>query len=219
MAQRQFERALLIGSPDRDWPERLRALSRHVEVADPGPLFAERANGAVITEDRWEPGKSIYDLVLAIGTLDTVDDLPLALRKIRYSMRGDALLIGAVSGGETLPQLRKAIRAADAVSGIAAAHVHPRIEAAALAPLLELAEFVRAVVDVDRVAVSYRSLDRLVRDLRAMGATNSLRERPRFIGRSARAAAIDAFRKSGDGIRTLESFEILHFAAWTAKQE
>ena len=69
MAQRQFERALLIGCPDRDWPKRLGALSRHVEVSDPGPLFAERANGAVITENRWEPGKDIYDLVLAIGTL------------------------------------------------------------------------------------------------------------------------------------------------------
>jgi NADH dehydrogenase [ubiquinone] 1 alpha subcomplex assembly factor 5 len=219
LAQRRFERALLIGCPDRDWPRRLRALSTHVEVADPGPLFAERANGAVITEDRSEPAKSIYDLVLAIGTLDTVDGLPLALQLIRYSMRGDALLIGAVSGGDTLPQLRRAMRAADAVSGIAVAHVHPRIEAAALAPLLEQAGFVRPVVDVDRVAVSYLSLDRLVRDLRAMGTTNLLRARPRFIGRTARAAAADAFRKSGDGSRTVETFEILHFAAWTAKQE
>lgn len=219
LAQRRFERALLIGCPDPTWPERLRGFAAQVDVADPGPLFAASPDGDVIIEDRWEPPGSAHDLVLAIGTLDTIDNLPLALRSIRHSMRGDALFIGAVSGGDTLPQLRRAMREADAVSGIAAPHVHPRIEAAALAPLLEQAGFVRPVVDVDRVAVSYPSLERLVRDLRAMGATNVLHARPRFVGRAGRAAALQAFAGGGEGNRTVESFEILHFAAWTARQE
>ena len=219
LAQRQFKRALLIGCPDPTWPGRLRGVAAQVEVADPRPLFAERDNSEVIIEDQWEPPKSVYDLVLAIGTLDTANDLPLAFHLIRHSMRPEALLIGAVSGGNTLPQLRRAMRAADAVGGTAAPHVHPRIEAAALAPLLERADFVRPVVDVDRVAVSYRSLDRLVADVRAMGATNVLHARLRFVGKSARAAAVDEFRNNTDGSRTVESFEILHFAAWTAKQE
>ena len=33
--------------------------------------------------------------------------------------------------------------------------------------------------------------------------------------REAKAAAEAAFRSAGDGSRTLETFEILHFAAWT----
>ena len=108
------------------------------------------------------------------------------------------------------------MRAADAVAGAASPHVHPRIEAAAIAPLLEQAGFARPVVDVDRVQVSYRSLDRLVADLRAMAATNILVARPRFIKKAARSAAIRAFSEAGDGERTVETFEILHFAAWTA---
>ena len=44
--------------------------------------------------------------------------------------------IGAISGGDTLPLLRAAMRAADTPAGAASPHVHPRIEAAALAPLL-----------------------------------------------------------------------------------
>jgi hypothetical protein len=48
-----------------------------------------------------------------------------------------------------------------------------------------------------------------------MGATNMLTARPRFIGRAARDAAIRAFATAGDGSRTVEKFEILHFAAWT----
>jgi NADH dehydrogenase [ubiquinone] 1 alpha subcomplex assembly factor 5 len=63
--------------------------------------------------------------------------------------------------------------------------------------------------------VSYASLERLVADLRAMGATNILSARPRLIGRAGRAAAIGAFANAGDGARTVETFELLHFAAWT----
>jgi hypothetical protein len=189
-----------------------------VDVLDPGPLFAARSAGYPLVEDAWEPAEDVHDLVLAIGTLDTVNDLPLALRLVRHAMRADALLIGAMSGGDTLPQLRAAIRAADLVSGAAAPHVHPRIEASALAPLLGDAGFINPVVDIDRVPVSYPSFERLVSDLRAMAATNILTARPRFIGRVARAAAINAFGAAGDSGRALETFEIIHFAAWTAKE-
>jgi hypothetical protein len=54
----------------------------------------------------------------------------------------------------------------------------------------------------------------LVGDLRAMGATNVLDARSRTpLGRSALAAAEAEFAKGGQ--RTVERFEILHFAAWS----
>lgn len=218
LTQRRFARALLIGCPDKGWPERLSALAERVEVRDPGPLFAMASQGRTIVEDRWEPQRGEFDLVVAIGTLDTVDDLPVALGLIRYALRGDGLFIAAMSGGESLPQLRLAMRAADSVAGAAAPHVHPRIEASALAPLLTQAGFVHPVVDIDRVGVSYPSLNRLVDDLRSMGATNILRARPRFVGRAARAAAANAFQAAGQQGRTAEVFEILHLAAWTPKE-
>ena len=80
------------------------------------------------------------------------------------------------------------------------------------------AGFLSPVVDVDRVAASYSSFEGLVSDLRAMGATNILATRPHFVGKAARAAAVRAFRDAGDGERTAEGFEIIHFAAWTAKE-
>lgn len=215
LLQRSFESALLIGCPDPVWPSLMEPYVGRVEVRDPGPLFARPFAGVPLIEDAWEPSQGTHDLVMAVGTLDTVNDLPLALRMIRHSLRSDALMLGACSGGDTLPQLRSAMRAADAVAGVAAPHAHPRIEAAALAPLLEQAGFIKPVVDVDRVAVSYGSLDRLVADLRAMGTTNMLHDRPRFVGRGAKAEADRSFSAAGDGSRTAETFEILHFAAWT----
>ena len=157
--------------------------------------------------------------MLAIGTLDTVNDLPLALRLIRHGdARRTRLFIGALSGGDTLPQLRAAMRAADAVAGVAAPHVHPRIEAVgARSAARPTPASSSPVVDVDRVAglLSARS-QRLVADLRAMGATNILRDRARLASAEPRATPQpDAFADAGNGGRTVETFEILHFAAWT----
>ena len=212
---RRFGRALLIGCPGRSFVDRLKAVAGHVEAMDPGPLFAASAGGRQVIEHAWQPEPGRYDLVTAIGTLDTAGDLPRALLAIRLSLAEDGLLVGAFAGGETLPQLRAAMRAADQVSGSAAPHVHPRVEPSALAGLLSVAGFERPVVDVDRVAVSYASLDRLVADLRRMAATNVLSERSRrSLSRRERDAATKAFAAAGNGGRTVETFEILHLAGW-----
>lgn len=212
---RSWGKALLLGCPDPGWKERLERLAKVVEVADPGPAFAETAGGTLIFEESWSAPAPIYDLVLAIGTLDTVDDLPGVLGTLAQAIQPGGLLIGAISGGDTLPLLRSAMAAADRVVGHASAHIHPRIEASALAPLLEQAGLSRPVVDVDRVAVSYTSLQALVRDLRGMAATNVLVQRPRhYLRKSGLAVAAEEFAGHGRDGRSTETFELLHFAAW-----
>jgi SAM-dependent methyltransferase len=187
-----------------------------VKTADPGRLFANAGCGEWLTEDRWDPPPRTFDLILAIGTLDTVNELPRVLQSIGSSLRADSLLIGALAGGDGLPQLRAAMHAADQVMGASSPHVHPRIEAASLAQLLTHCGFVMPVIDVNRAQVSYPSLSKLIADLRGMGATNILDSRARRpLSRQACAAAEVTFRARGDGLRTIETFEILHFAAWT----
>lgn len=213
---RRFDRAMLIGCLD---PAAGEALAPHVgrlDIRDPSSLLARMAGGGQLNEESWDIAPGTYDLILALGTLDTLNALQIVLRAMRSALRDDSLLLGAVSGGETLPRLRGAMRAADAVEGAASPHVHPRIAAAALAPLLAEAGFVRPVVDVDRVSVRYSGLGGLIADLRAMGATNVLLERPRrSLTRQALAAATADFAAAGDSGQTTETFEILHFTAWT----
>jgi len=211
----RWHRALLLGCPDPGWKARLGKLAEPVGVAEPGPAFAAAADGRLIIEDQWTVPESAYSLILAVGTLDTVDDLPGALRSLASGLQPGGLLIGAMSGGDTLPLLRSAMAAADRVTGQAAAHVHPRIEASQLAPLLEQAGLARPVVDVDRVSVSYTSLRRLVDDLRAMAATNILVQRSRkYLGKAGLSAAEAEFERAAVAGRSAETFEILHFAAW-----
>jgi hypothetical protein len=216
LIRRPFKSALLIGCPDPDWRSRMELLVPSVEIVDPGPLFAKAVGGTCMNEDQWDLPAQAYDLCLSIGTLDTVNDLPRALQSIRGLLTQDSLLIGALAGGDCLPQLRRAMHLADQVAGASSPHIHPRIEAASLALLLTACGFVMPVVDVDRVQVSYESLEGLVKDLRHMGATNILMSRARaLILREGRATAEAAFRSAGDGQRTAETFEILNFAAWT----
>lgn len=216
LVRRRFGSALLVGCPDPGWPERLLQHVETVHVVDPGPLFAAVAGGDRMDEDRLDVEPASYDLCIAIGTLDSVSDLPRALLTIRFALREDSLLLGAMAGGDSLPRLRGAMRAADEHMGAASPHVHPRIEPAALTLLLSEAGFTMPVVDVDRVQVRYESFRDLVRDLRAMGATNVLTARSRRpLTRAAAAAAAEHFAAHAQAGRTVERFDLLHFAAWT----
>ena len=181
---------------------------------DPGLLFASRAGGTAADEDRFDFGEGRYDVCVAIGTLDAVNELPLALHMIHRSLKPGGLLIGAISGGNSLPALRAALIEGDRLQGRAIARTHPRIEPASLAGLLTAAGFAMPVVDVDRVSLRYSSLSGLVRDLRAMGATNVLAQRSPPISRAAASRAAEAFEQAGSGGKTEENVEILHFLGW-----
>jgi hypothetical protein len=201
LVQRRFRSALLIGNFGADWRERL-LRSVDAVTAAPDDLMM------------LDPGS--YDLCVAVGELDTAVDLPQALLTLRFALQEDALFIGALPGGDSLPTLRAAMRAADEQMGAASPHAHPRIEPAGLTSLLTSAGFIMPVVDVDRVQASYRSLADLVRDLRSMGATNILSARSRRpLNRAAAQAAAERFMADAADGRVTEFFELLHFAAWT----
>jgi NADH dehydrogenase [ubiquinone] 1 alpha subcomplex assembly factor 5 len=211
---RPFSDALLLGCPSPDWPAKLGSVAQAVDVVDPGELFAMQAGGPRIDEDRHDFGEQRYDLCVAIGTLDTVNELPLALHLLHRSLRPDGLLIGAIAGGDSLSTLRTALIEAERAGGRIAARTHPRISAPSLAQLLTAAGFEMPVVDVDRVRLRYRDLHSLIRDLRAMAATNSLAERRPYLSRSVARRADQAFQALGNEGRTDEFIEILHFLGW-----
>jgi NADH dehydrogenase [ubiquinone] 1 alpha subcomplex assembly factor 5 len=216
---RRFRSALLLGVPDPSWTRRLASVADQVIAVDPGAEFATAAGGTRSLEESLDFEPARFDLCVAAGTLDTVNALPDVLLRLRFLLAPDSFLIGVMSGGNTLPRLRQAMRAADGAMGAASPHVHPRVEPAALAQLLTAAGFAMPVVDVERVRVSYREFRQLVGDLRGMAATNILTARSRKpLTRAALCAAEAEFEAAATESRITELFELLHFAAWTPTQ-
>ncbi|QNP43533.1 hypothetical protein H9L15_01775 [Sphingomonas daechungensis] len=111
LIQRRFRSALLVSTFDPRWSQKLGSYADTVEVIAPQDIAGI------------EPGA--YDLVIALGWLDTANDLPRALLTMCFALQDDSLFIGALSGGDTLPALRSAMRSADERMGGATPHAHP----------------------------------------------------------------------------------------------
>lgn len=212
--KRDFRRALDLGCAGGYLTRRLRDRGLEVTPCDSGSAFARAAGGVQADEDRLPFADGAFDLVVSVGALDSVNDLPGALLLARRSLQPDGLFLGALAGAGSLGRLRRAMLAADSAEGGAAPRVHPQIDVRAAGDLLVRAGFALPVVDSQPVDVRFRSLMDLVRDLRAMGATNILGARSRRpLGRRGLAAAIADFDSPGD--KTTERFEILHLLGWS----
>lgn len=214
--RRSFDHALLIGCVSPGWAAELREVAGRVTVSDPSTVLATRCGGVAADEDRLPFADASFDLVVATGTLDGLDDLPGALTLMRRLLRPDGLLLAAMAGANSLPRLRRAMLAADAVAGGAAARLHPGLDLRTAGDLLARAGYALPVADAETLDVSYAGLPTLIADLRAHGGTNILVRRPRSpLDRRAYAAACADFTDNAADGRTIEKFEILHLSGWS----
>ena len=150
---------------------------------------------------------SPYDFIACLGLLDTVNDLPGALIHIRKALAPGGRAIASFVGAGSLPMLRSIMLAADGERP--AARVHPMVDVRAGAQLLQRAGWADPVADSRTIKVAYRSLDRLVGDLRAQGLGNVLASHAP-LGKAGLARARAAFAAEADEQgRVVERFEIL----------
>lgn len=156
-----------------------------------------------------------YDAILSVNALDTVNDVPGALLVLQAALKPGGLLLAAFPGAGSLPKLRSALLTADGERP--AARIHPQIDARGGADLLARAGFRSQVADAYPLKVAYRSLDRLVQDLRDQAASNVMASAPPPLTRSQLHAAREAFLVGADGDgRIIETFEIVVLTGWKA---
>lgn len=216
LVKRDFGDALDLGCSGGYLTARLRERGLKVTALDAGARFAEAAGGVQADEDMLPFPPASFDLVLSVGVLDSVNDLPGALALIRRALKPDGLFLGAFAGAGSLPALRAAMLAADEAAGVASPHIHPQIDLRAAGDLLTRAGFALPVADSQAVPVRFPNLMGLVRDLRAMGATNILASRSRKpVLRTGLMTALADFaaRADPDG-KTAERFEIIYLSGW-----
>jgi SAM-dependent methyltransferase len=240
----------LIQTATADLLERLSAIERRFEVAvalsgqtgaltaglvesgKVGTVFAlervaaaARAAGvpaAVADEEALPLAEGSVDLVVSVLALHWANDLPGALAQIRRALRPDGLLLASLLGGNTLVELRTALAAAESeLAGGAAPRVLPFADLRDIGALLQRAGFALPVTDRDVLTVRYGSALDLFADLKAMGATSPLTERPRRpAGRRllARASELYAERFADPDGRLRATFEIVSLSGWAPHQ-
>lgn len=158
------------------------------------------------------------DLVLAPWGLHWTNDLPGVLVQINHALRPDGFFAAAMLGGSTLTELRQCLMTAEGeLTGGVSARVSPYAGTFDMAALLQRAGFAMPVADVDRVTVRYDTVFALMADLRGMGETSILADRPRKPATRAlflRTAELYAERFADADGRIRATFEIVHAAGW-----
>ena len=141
------------------------------------------------------------DVVFSNLMLPWIDNLGEVFAEVARVLQSEGLFAFSTLGPDSLLEIREAWRAVD--DGM---HVNRFPDMHDVGDALVRAGLRDPVLDVDRLAVSYRSAAALLRDLTAAGARNSLRDRQRgLMGRKRFRRFTDAvFAGGGERALTLE---------------
>jgi len=211
--RRDLPEALVVGCPDGGAKTALEKMGKQVAFVDPGFLAARRAGGVQADEDALPFADDSFDLILACGTLDSVNDLPGALILMRRILRPDGLMLAAFAGAGSLPRLRAALMAGE--GDRPGQHIHPQVDVRSAGDLLGRAGFAMPVADGDTLTVRYGDMIRLMHDLRGMGAGNALASRPPSLRRDVLMKAMARFAQAADPDgRTAEQICVIYLSGW-----
>lgn len=159
-----------------------------------------------------------FDLAVSALALQNLNDLPGALVQLRRVLKPDGLFLGCLFGGQSLHELRTALAVAETeICGGISPRVAPFADVRDMGGLLQRAGFALPVADSEPSIVRYADMFGLMRDLRVMGAANTLVARSRKPSAKAlfmRAAQIYAERFAGPDGRVQATFEMIYLSGW-----
>lgn len=163
-----------------------------------------------------------FDLVLSSMSLHWINDLPSVLMQINNCLKPDAPFVAAMSGGDSLYELRGSLQLAEQerLGGIGT-HISPLADVRDVGNLLTRAGFKLLTVDVDDIIVDYPNTLALMSDLQAMGEGNAaLRREPGAISRDVMLATEAIYRElygeqQEDGSITIPAtFRTIYMIGW-----
>jgi malonyl-CoA O-methyltransferase len=201
--------ALPMAQAARERSRRGRSLYRRLVA----PLLggADGGPGFVCADAERVPFQGVsFDLAWSNLMLQWVNDLPRAFAELRRVLRAGALLTFTTFGPDTLKELRAAFARVDG-----ATHVSRFVDMHDIGDMLVHAGFADPVMDMEHLHVTYPTPEALLRELKALGATNATRGRPRGLtGRTRHARLLaELARLARDG-RIPATFEVVYGHAW-----
>ena len=213
VVKRTFQRVLVIGLPAASIRSELEARGMKVVLADSSARLMQAAGGVICDDDRMPFADHSFDLIISIGSLDTINDLPGALVLIRRLLIPDGLMLAALVSAESFSSLKSLVMEAegDRVS----AHMHPQIDVRTAGDLVARAGLTLPVADSDQLHVKYSSLQRLIGDIRDMGGSNILASGPNSLRRDVYHQIHSLFDKRAEEEGSFaECVTLLYLCAW-----
>jgi malonyl-CoA O-methyltransferase len=152
-----------------------------------------------------------FALVFSSLMLQWCDDLDAVFAEIARVLKPGGALIFSTFGPDTLLELRESWNAIDAPGN----HVNHFFDAPSLGTALLHAGLAEPVLDVDRIVVGYTDVLTLMRELKAIGAHNMTRGRPRGLtGRKRLAAMTQAYEVLRRDEKLPATYEVIHAVCW-----
>lgn len=160
-----------------------------------------------------------FELVWSNLALHWLDDPAPAIRETQRALAVDGLFMFSALGPDTLIELREAFAAAGVTPGQKDAwHVKRFIDLHDIGDVLVGAGFTTPVMDMEKITLTYESLDGLFADLRNTGSLNAMLGRPRgLLGKETLARvkqAYEARRARRPDARLPATFEVIYGHAW-----
>lgn len=219
--KREFKNALIMGANPNLLPKSSATAIAKISFNQASTIIKNNDFIFLDVENLKFP-KNNYDLIISLLDLQTINNVPQFLKQIRLSLAPDGfMLIGAI-GGSSLSELRYAwLKADEEMMGGAYARVAPFIDVKSAGSLLQNAGFALPMADIDNHKVRYSSALSLMKEIKAYGASNPLKQKPnKQISKThlASACAIydDMFSDEDERIRA--SLDILWLSGWAAHE-
>lgn len=217
---RDFERAVDMFSPFNTMTEMLKASAKTKSVTSMNyiPLRDDAPDAIQGVPEELSLAPNSVNLITSIFGLQRSNDLPGTLKQIEMALVPDGLFMAALPGDQTLKELRDSLLTAESmINGNATLRVDPFGEIRQLGGLLQRAGFALPVVDSEILTVRYSKLEKLITDLRAMGANSCLLGNKGFGPRGLFEKTEEIYKQrysDADG-KIQATFEIVFLSGWS----
>lgn len=153
------------------------------------------------------------DMVWSNLAMQWCNEPDLAFREFHRTLRPEGLLMFSTFGPDTLMELREAANADPAHT-----HVSRFLDMHDIGDALVRAGFANPVMDVERFTLTYDDVQGVMRDLKAIGASNATAGRPRGLeGKSFLQRLADRYERFRHEGKLPATYEVVYGHAWKAR--